>query len=132
MADDGTSTPRIERLRDGLRLLSTVTQAFADATSDYRRLLEAIARHIAEAIPDTCIVNLVSGDTITAVAIHEAVPDADPRLEYVLDPSYLLRAAWLSAEVVDHGQLFMPRVDFEALAAHMTPESIAQLRRVDT
>ena len=132
MADDGTSTPRVERLRDGLRLLSTVTQAFADATSDYRRLLDAIARHIAEAIPDTCIVNLVSGDTITLVALHEAVPATDPRLEYVLDQSYPLRAAGLSAEVLAHGRLFMPRIDFDALAMHMNPEGIAQLRRVGT
>jgi hypothetical protein len=64
MADDGTSTRRVERLGDGLRLVSTVAQVLAETTSGYRRLLDAIARHIAEAIPDTCIVNLVSGDTI--------------------------------------------------------------------
>jgi PAS domain S-box-containing protein len=132
MADDGTSTPRVERLGDGLRLVSTVAQVFAETTSDYRRLLDAIAHHIAEAIPDTCIVNLVSGDTITVVAIHEAVPAGDPRLQYVLDQAYPLGAAGLSAEVVAHGKLFMPRIDFDALAAHMSSEGIAQLRRVGT
>ncbi len=132
MADDGTSTPRVERLGDGLRLVSTVTQVFAETTSDYRRLLDAIARHIAEAIPDTCIVNLVSGDTITVVALHEAVPEGEPRLQYVLDHAYPLCAAGLSVEVVAHGPLSMPRIDFEALAAHMSSEGIAQLRRIDT
>src|SRR5678815_3507260 len=98
MADDGTSTPRLERLRDGLRLVSTVTQAFAETTSDYRRLLDAIARHVAEAIPDTCIVLLRSGDVITLVAIHEGVSDTDPRLRYVRDQSFPLHVATLCTE----------------------------------
>jgi PAS domain S-box-containing protein len=132
MADDGTSTRRVERLGDGLRLVSTVAQVFAETTSDYRRLLDAIARHIAEAIPDTCIVNLVAGDTITVVALHEAVPEGEPRLQYVLDQAYPLRAAGLSAEVVAHGPLFMPRIDFAALGAHMGSEAIAQLHRIGT
>jgi PAS domain S-box-containing protein len=132
MADDGTSTPRVERLRNGLRLVSTVTQAFAETTSDYRRLLDAIARHIAEAIPDTCIVLLLSGDTITLVAIHEGVSDADLRLHYVRDQSFPLHAAGLCTEVLARGPLFMPRIDFAALAAHMNPEGIDQLRRVGT
>jgi len=132
MADDGTSTPLVERLRDGLRLVSTATQAFAESTSDYRRLLDTIARDVAAAIPDTCIVNLLSGDTITLVAVHEGVPDGAPRLRYVLDQAYPLRVAGLSAEVIAHGRVFMPRVDFEALAAHMNPEGIDQLRRIDT
>ncbi|HEX8107435.1 MAG TPA: PAS domain-containing protein [Kofleriaceae bacterium] len=132
MADDGTSTPRLERLRDGLRLVSTITQAFAESTSDYHRLLDAIARHIAEAIPDTCIVNLVSGDTITPVAIHERVPDGAPRLRYARDQPYPMRIAGVSAEVLAHGPLFMPRIDLETLAAQMTPDGVDQLRRVDT
>src|SRR3954464_2933952 len=132
MADDGTSTPQVERLRDGLRLVSTLTQVFAESTSEYRRLLAAIARHIAEAIPDTCVVNLLSGDTITLAAIHEEVPDGDPRLHYVLDKAYPLRVAGLSAEVIAHGRLFMPRIDFAALAAHMSPGGIDQLRRIAT
>ncbi len=130
MADDGTSTPLVERLRDGLRLVSTITQAFAESTSDYRRLLDAIARHIAEAIPDTCIVLLLSGDTITLVAIHEGVSDTDARLRYVRDQSFPLSAARLCTEVLARGPLFMPRIDFEALAAHMNPDGIDQLRRV--
>ncbi|HEX3757378.1 MAG TPA: PAS domain-containing protein [Kofleriaceae bacterium] len=132
MADDGTSTPLVKRLRDGLRLVSTVTQAFAETTSDYPRLLEVIACDIAEAIPDTCVVNLVSGDTITLVAIHEAVPEGAPRLRYVLDQAYPLRMAGLSAEVLARGPLFMPRIDFDALRARMSPEALDQLRRIDT
>src|SRR3954453_2660578 len=116
MADDGTSTPLVERLRDGLRLVSAVTQAFAESTADYRRLLDAIARSVAEAIPDTCIVNLLSGDAIVLVAVHERVPDGAPRLRYVLDQAYPLPVAGLSAEVVASGRVFMPRIDFDALA----------------
>src|SRR4029078_12617678 len=72
MADDGTSL--VKRLRDGLRLVSTVVQAFAESTTDYHRLLDTIARHVAEAIPDTCIGLLRSGDSLTVVALHNASP----------------------------------------------------------
>jgi PAS domain S-box-containing protein len=130
MADDGTSRPRVERLRDGLQLVSTVTKAFAETTSDYRRLLDTIARHIAEAIPDTCIVLLLSGDVITVVAIHEVVSDTEARLRYVRDQSFPLHAAKLCTEVLVGGPLFMPRIDFEALTAHMNLEGVDQLRQV--
>src|ERR1700759_5699575 len=131
MADDRTSTPVVKRLRDGLRLVSTVVQAFAETTSDYRRLLDAIARNIAEAIPDICMVMLRSGEALTLVAIHDGAPGADVRLRHVRDQSHPLTEAGISASVLAHGPLFMPRIDFAALGAHMPAESVDRLRRGD-
>jgi PAS domain S-box-containing protein len=132
MADDGTSSVLVRRLRDGLRLVSTVAQAFAETTSDYPRLLTAIARNIAEAIPNTCIVLLKSGETLTIVAIHDGAPDAESRFRHVLDQSHPLRTARISSEVLAHGPVFMPRIDYDALATQMPPESIEQLRSAGT
>ena len=132
MADDGTSTALVKRLRDGLRLVSTVVQAFAETTSDYHRLLAAIAHSVAEAIPDTCIVLLKSGEQLTIVAIHDGKPDAEQRFRHVMQQSHPLRSAAISGDVLATGPLFMPRIDFEVLAAHLIPESVAQLRASDT
>ena len=128
MADDGTSSVLVRRLRDGLRLVSSVAQAFAETTSDYPRLLAAIARNVAEAIPNTCIVLLKSGEQLTVVALHDGAPDIETRFRHVVDQSTPLRAAPISADVLAHGPLFMPRIDFEALAAVMPPASLEQLR----
>ena len=112
--------------------MSTVAQAFAETTSDYPRLLAAIARNLAEAIPDTCIVLLKSGDKLTIVAIHDGAPDPDARYRHVIDQSHSLRNAAISADVLAHGPLFMPQVDFAALASHLPPASIEQLRSAGT
>jgi hypothetical protein len=44
------------RLQDRLRVLSEVIGAFADATIDYDRLLDTIARKLAEVVGDLCSV----------------------------------------------------------------------------
>jgi PAS domain S-box-containing protein len=124
MADDGTL---VKRLRDGLRLVSTVAQAFAETTSDYRRLLHTIARNIAEAIPDVCIVLLRADDKLTLVAIHDGAPDAEARFRGLVDRSRPLSEAGISAEVLAHGPVFMPRIDFELLRKQMAPSWIEQL-----
>jgi PAS domain S-box-containing protein len=132
MADDGTPTTQVKRLRDGLRLVSTVVQAFTETTSDYRGLLAAIARNIAEAIPDTCVVLLRSGDHLTLVAKDDGAPGAEQRFRDVLDHSHALGDTPLSADVLTRGSsLFMPQIDFAALAEQVRPLSIAQLQAED-
>src|SRR5205814_2128 len=116
MADDGTSTALVKRLRDGLRLVSTVVRSFNETTSDYRRLLDAIAHNIAEAIPDTCIVLLRSGDRFNIVAIDDGRPGADERFRHAVNQSTPSREAAISTDVLAHGPLFMPCIDFDMLA----------------
>jgi len=126
MDDDGRLL--VQRLRDGLRLVSTVAQAFAETTSDYRRLLDTIAQHIAQAIPDACIVMLRSDDTLTLVAIHDISPDGDARVGDLVNRTIPLREAGLSSSVLARGPLFMPRIDFDALQRSLTPAAIDQLK----
>jgi len=132
MEEDGTSTALVKRLRDGLRLVSTVVQSFAETTSDYRRLLDVIARNIAAAIPDTCIVLLRSGETLNIVAIHDGKPGAEERLRGALNRRTPMRDAVISNEVLAHGPLFMPRIDFAALRQQMSAASIEQLEASNT
>jgi PAS domain S-box-containing protein len=125
MEDDGTSLVR--RLRDGLRLVSTVVQTFVESTSDYRRLLDVIARSVADAIPDTCIVMLRSGDNLTIAAIHDGSGSGDVERRGLLNRPTAMRDAPISAGVLANGPLLMPSIDFNALRRHMAPSAVAQL-----
>jgi PAS domain S-box-containing protein len=130
MEDDGTSL--VTRLRDGLRLVSTVAQAFAESTTDYHRLLDTIARHVAEAIPDTCIVLLRSADSLTVVAMHDGSPRSDVRVRIVANHPIPMRETPLSADVLANGPMLMPHIDFEVLGQRLTPSQIEQMRAAGT
>jgi PAS domain S-box-containing protein len=125
MEDDGSLL--VKRLRDGLRLVSTVAQAFAATTSDYRGLLEAIARNIAEAIPHACIVLLRTGTSLTLVAIHDGEPDTESRFRDVVNRPYPMREGGISAMVLANGPLLMPRIDFELLRTQIMAPTVDQL-----
>ena len=47
---------RIERTETRLRVLGTALRAFAEATTDYERLLNVIARSVSSVVADGCIV----------------------------------------------------------------------------
>jgi|GEM_PF-1810817 len=75
-----------ERLRmaQQLRVIAAASREFSSATGDYPRLLDTIARRLAEEIRAGCVVWLLSadGDVVTSVAAHGL--DAAPRSEGAL------------------------------------------------
>jgi PAS domain S-box-containing protein len=109
MEDDGPSLVR--RLRDGLRLVSTVVQAFAEPTPEYLESLDAIAHDVAEVIPDMCVVLLRSGDQFSVVAIHDGRPDAQARFVDLLNQPYPVRDSVIAAGVIANGPLLEPWLD---------------------
>lgn len=52
----------IRRLQDRLRVLSDATRAFAEATTDYQRLLDVITRRLVDVIGDSCNIYILSDD----------------------------------------------------------------------
>ena len=66
-----------DRLKRGLRAVSTAVAAFAGATTDYRRLLATVAQQVAEVVQDTCMMLLLEPDGMLSVA---AVYDPDPAI----------------------------------------------------
>ncbi len=51
--------------------MSAALRAFAEATTDYERLLNVVARTVSDVVADACIVRLLSdGGWLTPVAIH--------------------------------------------------------------
>ncbi|HSY22872.1 MAG TPA: PAS domain S-box protein [Polyangiaceae bacterium] len=66
------------RRSDGrLQVLSKALRAFADAAADPQRLYEKVARLVAEAVRDTCVVLLLDEDGATLNAASVFDPDAE-------------------------------------------------------
>ena len=120
------------RRGDRLHVLSTALRAFAEATTDYERLLDVVARTVVDVVADGCIVRLLSdGGWLTPVAFHlpieTCVADADAVTcvhAFMATPQRVADYAW-GVHLIETGEPFLaPRVDMTAL----TPE-IAEVYR---
>jgi hypothetical protein len=76
--NDDYAAQELAKVREQVRVISEVTRRFAEATTDYERLLESVARSLAETIKDSCTVFLTDedGTTLTPGSIHAVVPRA--------------------------------------------------------
>jgi len=131
MEEDGSSAPA-RRLREGLRLVSTVTHAFADTRADYRRVLDTVVQHIAEVIPDRCCVLLRAGDTLSLAALYDATSPVEPLSRDLLDRPRAMHETPISLDALTLGPVFMPAIDFAALRDRMAPATLELLRAGDT
>jgi GAF domain-containing protein len=68
----------LARLRERVRVISEVTRRFAEATTDYQRLLDSVAHSLTETVKDACTVFLLDegGETLTPCSMHAVVPRA--------------------------------------------------------
>jgi hypothetical protein len=65
---------RVQLLEARLRTLSDTLRSFAEATSDYDRLFEVVARKLAEVVKDGCMVRLLTdGGWLEPLAVHMPV-----------------------------------------------------------
>ena len=120
------------RLEERLRVLSGALRAFAEATTDYERLLNVVARTVAEAVADGCIVRLLSdGGLLSPAAFYLPLEgrvldvDSAARVRAVIaQPQRVADYAW-GERMIQTGEAFLaPRLDMTAL----TPE-IAEVYR---
>jgi PAS domain S-box-containing protein len=121
---------RNERVDDRLHVLSGALRAFAEATTDYERLLTVVAHTVSDAVADGCIVRLLSdGGWLTPVAFHfplEAyVADAHAAAEaraFMTAPRNVAEYAW-GQRLIETGEPFMlPRLDIAEFRTVVTPE----------
>lgn len=115
------------RLEERLRVLSGALRAFAEATTDYERLLNVVAQTVAEAVADGCIVRLLSdGGWLSPVAFHLPLEsrvvdvDAAARVRAVIArPQRVADYAW-GERMIETGEAFLaPRLDLTALTPEM-------------
>jgi two-component system, cell cycle sensor histidine kinase and response regulator CckA len=111
---DAEAASEIDRPEHRLRVLSVALRAFAEATTDYDRLLEVVARTLSDVVADGCIVRLLADDGLLAPAalclpIESRVDDPGEaaRLRSVLTtPQRISDYAW-GVRLMETGEAFL-------------------------
>jgi GAF domain-containing protein len=133
--DEGELGDRVRRLEDRLRILSGAMRAFAEATTDYVRIFDVVARTVAETIGDGCVVRLMSSEGwLEPVAIHLPFDDirepaaAEHVRAHIAAPRRLSEHAG-ARTIMDTGDaLLIPHLDLTQVGASMTPEMVDAYR----
>ena len=116
----------VQRLRDRFKTLASVLQAFAEASTDYPRILETVARSVAEVVKESCVLLLVSGDgeTLLPVALHHSDPELAGQIQMRInaEPLRITEQTILHHVVTSGKPSLLATVDMEMLARHTTPD----------
>jgi PAS domain S-box-containing protein len=120
----------VERLREGMRVLSAAIAAVAEATTDSQRLLDTLVRQAADLIHDTCVVLLQSPDGPMAAALY----DPDPVLLEELRGLYakpLGEGAVYTNQAMQTGKpVLVPAFEPDAMRGRISPEMFAMFERI--
>jgi signal transduction histidine kinase len=123
---------QVRHLEDRLRTLSGALRAFAEATTDYERLLEVVARTLAEVVKDGCVVRLLSeGGWLSPVAVELPVgrrvqdPEMVARLHAHIAAPHNVSEQGAARKVIETGEpLLVPRLDIEQMRSTTSPEIV--------
>ena len=123
---------QIQGLEDRLRVLSGTLREFAEATTDYRRLLDVVARSLAEIVKDGCVVRLLSeGGWLSPVAIHLPIElsvhnaEALARVRAHVMARHNVSEQGGARRVIETGEaLLVPKLDLAELRSAATPEIV--------
>jgi PAS domain S-box-containing protein len=110
LTDERDPSKRIGHLEARLRILSDGMHAFAEATTDYERLVDTVAQRLAEVVGDSCVVFVASEDgrTLVPIAIHATRPDAGAQLRALLAATPLrLDEHEVARRVLETGEPYM-------------------------
>ncbi|HTV23392.1 MAG TPA: ATP-binding protein, partial [Polyangiaceae bacterium] len=122
---------RSERVREHLRAVSEAAKAFAEATTDYERLLDTVARILSERVRDACAVFLSNDDggPLRTVSIHATDPAALGRLQELFEkaPPDPNRNPRLRAVLETGAALFVPQLDAQSAQAPRQAEARERL-----
>ncbi|MEY2936815.1 MAG: hypothetical protein RL033_7564 [Pseudomonadota bacterium] len=124
------ATDRIRQLEGRLQVLSGSLRDFAEAATDYERLLDVIARDLAEVVKDGCVVRLLSDDGwLAPVAIHMPIdatvsdPQTLARLHSHIAAPHHLSEQGAARTVLETGRpLLVPKLDLRQLRADASEE----------
>jgi len=123
---------RLQNLEDRLRLLLGTLRDFAEATTNYERLLDVVASGLARVVKDGCVVRLLAKDGgLDAAAIHMPVQDriADPAVaarmrEHVSGRRSLSEHAE-GRRVIETGEaLLVPKLDYDQMRLTTAPNVV--------
>ena len=123
---------RIQNLEDRLRLLLGTLRDFAEATTDYERLVDVVASRLADVVKDGCVVRLLSKDGgLDAAAIHMPVehrvkdPAMVARLREHMAGRRQLSEHEAGRRVIETGEpLLIPKLDYDQMRASAAPHVV--------
>jgi signal transduction histidine kinase len=131
VARDASGTAERERFADGFRVLSQALRGFAEATTDYKRLLDVIATTLATTVGDGCVVRLLGeGGWLTPASVClplEHVPDEATREQvrvHVAMPHHVDTQVAAKNALATGEPLLVPKVDLGQLRAGATREIV--------
>jgi PAS domain S-box-containing protein len=115
------------RLWNALRAVSAAATAFLESKGDRQLLLQTVVRTVAEAVPDLAVISLVQANEMMVVAVH----DESAAIRAVYTPLLHRRRpiSVVAAAAIDK-PVFQPRVDVDALASQLPPDSGDILRNI--
>ena len=116
----------VDRLRIGMRLVSSAVSGFADATSDYQRLLDTVVRSVAWVVGDACVLLLLQPDgSLLATAAHAIEPEADALMAKTLEaPRLGPDEPSITWDVLRSGRsTFITALDLAAARPALTPRN---------
>lgn len=119
----------VERLRAGMRVLSSAIAAVAETTTDSQRLLETLVKQAAELIRDTCIVLLKTPEGPTAAAVYDPDPALCDELRVLYEQPLTNAVYATEAMETGVGRVF-PAVNLEQWRARIAPPMFATLSRI--
>jgi two-component system, cell cycle sensor histidine kinase and response regulator CckA len=127
-----TDVTQIGYSDERLRVLSGALRAFAEATTDYERLLEIVGQTLAEVVKDGCVVRLLSeGGWLSPAAIHLPleghIKDAEAiaRVRAHVAMPHNIAAQASARRVIESGEaLLVPHLDLEPMRSDTAPEII--------
>jgi GAF domain-containing protein len=128
--DQAARGAEIERLENRLTVISETVRAFADATTDYERLLDVVAHRLASVVKDGCVVRVLEADGwLAPLAVHMPIERFIADQEVLNDLKVHMFARRHVSEqasaqrVLETGEaLLIPRLDLEQLRASAAPE----------
>jgi len=123
---------RLQNLEDRLRLLAGTLRDFAEATTDYDRLLDVVARGLARVVKDGCVVRLLSADGwLDAAAVHLPIedrvkdPDTRARMSAHVARRHNVSEQESARRVIETGEpLLIPALDYQQMRATTAPQIV--------
>jgi PAS domain S-box-containing protein len=112
------SSANFDRQQARLGVLSEAMRTFSEATEDPARVIDTVARRVAEIIRDYCVVLLVSEDglRVEPAAAFDPDPDTCRRLrEALCEPLVLERHALVREVLESRAPFFAPTLDLSRL-----------------
>jgi len=116
-----------------MHLLGEAVHEFAEATHDYPRLLEVVARRVSETIGDVCSVMLLSDDKerLEAATFYDRDPEVARQYAFAAARSISMHEPSVARESLRSGQpVCVPKFDIQQFRERTTPESYELHRRL--